>query len=316
MAGYSVTDPWLAAKILADHHVNGELSHASDSFRPLAELLVTMKPHERICAWQGALVSRPDGAAFRKATADADPDTPAPMPQIQTFATAADIRKLMAQIRWDWDGYIPKARVIGVASFEGTGKTRFLLDLARRIWRNLPWPDGQPMTFPACTPTLWLCSDGHQDEIAEALPLFGLPDEAIIFPAPPEDPYAKTSLDSPETLQWLEQAIVAKKPALSIIDTLSYATQRDLCEQRSIAGLKGPLVELAQRHQANITLALHLSQAGQALGRRIKGLTRTLIHLECPDPDNHSERLRLWVEKTYAKKPAAAHDHALGGFGS
>ena len=95
------------------------------------------------------------------------------------------------------------------------------------------------------------------------------------------------------------------KPALTIIDTLSYATQRDLCEQRSIAGLKGPLVDLAQRHQTNIALALHVSKEGQALGRRIRGLTRTLIHLECPDPDHRPERLRLWVEKSYAKKPPA-----------
>src|SRR5262249_41723293 len=54
----------------------------------------------------------------------------------------------------------------------------------------------------------------------------------------------------------------------------------------------------------NIVLSLHLSQQGQALGRRIKGVTRTLIHLECPEPMS-PERLRLWVEKSYAKKPPA-----------
>jgi hypothetical protein len=51
-------------------------------------------------------------------------------------------------------------------------------------------------------------------------------------------------------------------------------------------------------------LSLHLNREGQALGRRIKGITRTLIHLECPDPEK-PERLRLWVEKSYAKKPPA-----------
>ena len=39
---------------------------------------------------------------------------------------------------------------------------------------------------------------------------------------------------------------------------------------------------MVQRHQTEIALLLHLSKEGQALGRRIKGITRTLIHLEAP----------------------------------
>jgi hypothetical protein len=150
-----------------------------------------------------------------------------------------------------------------------------------------------------------VCSDGHQDEIAEALPLLGLPDDAVVFPAPPDDPYANTDLDSPETLQWLDQAIAAVKPGMVFIDTLTYATARDLCEQRSVSGLKGPLIDLVQKHQTIIALLLHVSIEGQALGRRIKGITRTLMHLECPDPEHRPDRLRLWVEKSFAKKPPA-----------
>ncbi len=304
MSSFSPVDAFVFAKLLAGVSVNGEMATMTDGLRPLAELMVGMQPHERLYAWQGAKVLRPDRDLLQKAVADTDPNGTPPAPQPQTFATAGDVRRLMANIRWEWEGWIPKSRVIGIASLEGIGKTRFLLDLARRIYLGLPWPDGQAPTFPAGTKTLWTCADGHQDELAEALPLFGLPDDAIVFPAPPDDPYANTSLDSPETLQWLDDAIVAVKPALTIIDTLTYATARDLCEQRSIAGLKGPLIDLVQRHQTILALALHVSKEGQALGRRIKGITRTLIHLECPDPD-HSDRLRLWVEKSFAKKPAA-----------
>ncbi|HZW31849.1 MAG TPA: hypothetical protein VFF52_14145 [Isosphaeraceae bacterium] len=80
--------------------------------------------------------------------------------------------------------------------------------------------------------------------------------------------------------------------------------EEDLSEQRVIATLKDPLVELAQSHQILVLLLLHLSLNGQGLGRRTKGITRTLIHLECPDAEK-SDRLRLWVEKSYAKKPSA-----------
>jgi hypothetical protein len=179
------------------------------------------------------------------------------------------------------------------------------MDLARRIYRAEPWPDGQLATFPAGTRTLWICADGHQDELAEILPAFGLPDDAVVFPAPPEDPYDGTDIDVPSFIGpggTLEQAIEATKPGFVIIDTLTNATKRDLCAQDQMKDLKKPLVRLAQQYRTNIVLVLHMNKEGQALGRRIKGVTRTLIHLECPNPER-PERLRLWVEKSYAKKP-------------
>ena len=68
--------------------------------------------------------------------------------------------------------------------------------------------------------------------------------------------------------------------------------------------LKAPLVKLCQTYGVIVVLLLHVSKDGQALGRRIKGVTRTLLHLECPDQRTSPERLRLWVEKSFAKKPS------------
>jgi len=241
-----------------------------------------------------------DGPEFLKTVFDADPLAPEPTVQPVTFATAADIRKIMSSIRWLCEGWIPASSVVGLASLEGVGKSRLAMDL----YLGLPWPDGQAMTLPAKTPSLWLPADGQHDEIVDMLSAFGLPDEAVIFPAPSDDPYANTSLDDPETLVKIDAAIVARKPWALFVDSLTYATTRDLCEQKSIAILKRPLVDLVQRHQINIMLLLHLSASGQALGKRVKGITRTLLHLECPDREK-SERLRFWVEKSYGKKPAA-----------
>src|SRR5262249_22041878 len=105
------------------------------------------------------------------------------------------------------------------------------------------------------------------------------------------------------SLAYLDRAIEVVRPGITFIDTLSTATARDLCEQRSIAILKTPLVDMVQRHQVSIVLLLHLSREGVALGRRVRGITRTLIHLECPDTER-PDRLKLWVEKTYSKRPA------------
>src|SRR5262249_61641024 len=102
----------------------------------------------------------------------------------------------------------------------------------------------------------------------------------------------------------LEQAIVAVKPWSVFIDTLTSATARNLCDQHVMKGLKSPLVRLCQTYGVNVCLMLHLSREGQALGRRVRGITRTLLHLDCPDPEGPPGRLKLWVEKSYAQKPA------------
>jgi len=295
-------DAHTLARLLTAQTVNGELALMSDAWRPLATLMEPLSAEARQIAWKGAMALRTDRDAIIRAVADRDPLGPPPS-EIATiqFATAADLHQVETGTRWVWDGWIPAACVVGVASPEGVGKTRLALDISRRVWNQLPWPDGQPMTS-AQAPTLWLCADGHHHEIAEAMPALGLPNESIIFPAPSSDPYANTSLDASETWDWLTKAIASVRPAFTFIDTLTYATSLDLCEQRTVAKLKGPLVDLVQTHQCNIVLLLHVSKEGQALGRRIKGVTRSLIHLEAPDPDQPA-KLRLWVEKTYGKKP-------------
>jgi len=183
----TTADFYAIAKLQASQSLNGELARMSDPWRPLGEYLANLTPKRRPKALEVALLLRPDRDAIIKAIADIDPLKPPPTASGPQFATAADLHRVATGTRWVWDGWIPTACVVGIASPEGTGKTRFALDLVRRVWLGMPWPDGQPMTL-AQAPTLWVCSDGHHDEIAENLAALGLPDEAIVFPAPPDDP--------------------------------------------------------------------------------------------------------------------------------
>ena len=258
-------DAWIFRRLLADLPLNGEIDHMSGVLRLMAGHLAGIPLQGRQPAWDAFMAIANDPGEIIKAVSAADPLGPAPQVQPAAFATVADVRKIMASVRWLWEGWIPASRVVGIASLEGTGKTRFGLDLCRRVWNGMPWPDEQAMTLPPKTPSLWLCADGHHDEIADMLPLFGLPDEAVIFPAPSNDPYTNTSLDDPETLSQVDAVIVAHKPWAVFVDSLTYATSRDLCEQRSIAILKTPLVDLVQQHQVNVMLFLHSPPRGKLL---------------------------------------------------
>lgn len=248
----SPSDAWVLARLLADQPLNGELAARPEPWRAMAEHLNGLNAKARKAAFDAMQAARPDRDDLVKLMASVDPLAPRPVRTSPTFATVADVRRLLAQTRWTWEGWIPSGRIIGVAAFEGTGKTRFLLDLARLIFFGLPWPDGQPATLPQGTRTLWLCADGHQDELAEMLPAFGLPDDAIVFPAPPDEPYEGTDLDARAFIEpggMLELAIQAIQPGLVIIDTLTNATNRNLCAQDQMKGLKAPLVRLVQQFQ-------------------------------------------------------------------
>jgi hypothetical protein len=296
-------DAWVLARLLADLGVEaGELAAVSVPWRALAEWLAKAPAAERFSILEGFRLTLADPDALVKALAIRTDRPAPPIDPPRRFATCADIGRLQSAAAWIWKGWLPSARIVGIAAGEGVGKTRLALDLARRVWHGEPWPDGQGMTLPSKSPTIWVAADGQHDELSATLADLFMPPEAIVFAAAPDDPYGGTSLDEDETWNALDEACQALKPAFVVVDSLTYATQWDIGEQRTIATLKAPLVRLAQTHQILVMLLLHLSKEGQALGRRIKGITRTLLHLEAPVPAQ-SERLRLWVEKSYAAKP-------------
>jgi hypothetical protein len=111
-------------------------------------------------------------------------------------------------------------------------------------------------------------------------------------------------LDKTEDRERLEGFISQFRPGLVFVDTLTNATSYDLCRATENKAMMAPLRDIAQRTQTTIIPLLHLSREGHALGRRIKGITRTILQLDCPD-SGQPGRLKLWVSKSFAKKPPA-----------
>lgn len=308
----SPRDAWPFARLLIGADLNGELAELPDALRPAAAHLARLAPEDRPAAMQAIVAALgPMGDALILAAsafgrADPRPEAePSGTKPARRPATIADLRVMMSDSQWLWEGWAPAGRVCGMAGSEGTGKTRLALDLARRMYHGLDWPDGQGATVPAGTRTLWLCSDGQQDEIAETAAAFGLPDDGLAFCTLPEEPYGGVSVDDPETLELMGEFLGAERFGLVFIDSLTYATGRDLCVARDTKAVGTPLRDLAQKHGASICPLCHLAKDGGILGRRIRGLTRTLMQVDAPDPENQPGRLRLWVPKSYAPKPPA-----------
>ena len=259
----------------------------------------------RLPAWQAMLAARSDRDELVKALAAADPDAPPPEADgtPERCATLADVRRLVADTEWPWQGWLAAGVLNALASDPGTGKTIMAADLARRAWFGLCWPDGQPNPLPEGTRTLWVPGDRHYVQLIDLADKYGLPDEAMLFNAPVADPTAGLDLDDPDELAALRARILAELPGLVIIDTVGMTTARNLCRPEDARAYFGPLMDLARDTGIPFLLLTHLSRDAQALGRRIVGACRLVWKMTHPDPEGQRDRRRLWVDKTYIVKP-------------
>ena len=58
------------------------------------------------------------------------------------FPTLADIADTLKPVSWLWPGWIPRGMLSILGAYQGTGKSYFVLDLARTVIHGGPWPDG------------------------------------------------------------------------------------------------------------------------------------------------------------------------------
>ena len=297
-------DAWTLRRLLAGDSLNGEREAVSDPFRRLAVHLDGLPRDGRGAAWDGFLCSRSDADELTIALADADPLGPPPEPEpAGRCATLADLRRLVASVGWHWGQWLSAGVLNGLAADPGTGKTVMAADLARRLWFGLAWPDGQPSMFPERTRTLWVPGDRHYSQLMDLAAGFGLPDEALLFNASPEEPTEGLDLDDPAELAALAHRIEAESPGLVIVDTVGMSTGRNLCKPEDANAYFGPLMDIARDTGAAFLLLTHLSASGEALGRRFTGACRVVWKMTAPDPEHQPDRRRVWVDKTFAAKP-------------
>jgi hypothetical protein len=246
------------------------------------------------------------------AVADQDPTLPPPPPEenqeqgtgarLVRAAHLGDLGSVSEHGRYLWTPWLVRGHFNLLTSDPKVGKTHLALDLARRIWFGLPWPDSQDPTLPPGTATLWICGDRHQDELRERAPAFGLPLEAIWLNARPEQPYGGCDLDQPQTHQQLRSIVELGRPALVVIDTMWRATNRRLCREDEANAVVGPLITLAQDCGLAILGLMHLSKDNETLGRRLDGVARSILKLIQPEGATLNRR-RLECRGNFKEPP-------------
>ena len=300
-------DAWCLTSLTADQTLNGEVDRMSPPWKGIAEYLMGVSAAERTTALYAMLAITPGGSEMLQSVINTDPMAPCPAPQSQpiAFATLADVARLMAAQRWLWRGWLGLGVLNAVASDPGIGKTRFGLDIARRLHGALLWPDGQANPYPVGTRTLWIQGDRNFAEMLQCSRDFGLPDDAVVLGSSPADPLGSLDLDDPDNISAIGDRIIAAKTPVAIIDTVGMTTSHNLSKPNEAREFFAPLMDLASKTGVALVGLTHLSMNKDPLGRRIVEKARIVIKMTQPDPEGQVNRRRLWVDKSAIVKPPA-----------
>lgn len=245
--------------------------------------------------------------AWTPELAEADEaDPPAPADEWELDATAADLIRIDATIRWVMPSWIPLGVLTALASEPGCGKTRLCADLVRIVANGLPtWPDGSRNELPPGGRVLWVAADNQHPELGSFPTEFGFDPAAIVLNSTRRNPFGGTMLDAIEDLDDFEKRIRRVNPVFVFVDTSLNATDRSSNKPEDAKAFFKPLQEIAARCQVAILCVTHLNADGKPLGRRIQGQCRVVISMSLPDPEGQPNRRKLWVSKSNSLMPPA-----------
>lgn len=213
---------------------------------------------------------------------------------IPEAANTADIRALMKDREWLWGnkeqniGWFIQRGLHLVEGKEGTGKTRWIMDLVRRWSLDMRWPDGTKTEMDTDSKVLFVASDSHWDQIATTAEAFGMPDENIIFTGPQNDPYNFTNIDDPSTVAMIRHWCTRYKVGMVVIDTLMAASARPLVDPQEVAQIAKPLRELARDLNVVVVMIGHLNSQGETWGRAMGRTCDHVIRMEADESDEQN----------------------------
>lgn len=218
------------------------------------------------------------------------------------FATNADLKQYDLGINWIWEGWFQKSTVNLLSAEGGAGKTRFVLDLCRRVHLGQAWPDGVP-TAPWKHPYLamWVAGDRNHGELLENSEKFGFGDR-ICYSGSKKDPLGGITLNTREDFSTLYKRVKAAKPMFLVVDTAGGATSYNLAKQEEARTFFAPLSDMALRLSLCVIVITHLNASKNTYGKRAEERVRTVIRITSEDRKAETKR-RIEVQKSNALFP-------------
>ena len=219
-------------------------------------------------------------------------------------------------IRWLWPGRLALGKLSLISGDPGTGKSHVTIDMAARITRGAPWPDGTSAgNAPKGHAILLSAEDDIGDTIGPRLEAAGADLDRVhvieaVRLAPEKNGETQTrSFSLLADVAVLDEAL-KKKPEtrLVVIDPISaYLPGVDSHKNTDTRGALAPLAKLAAIHMVAIVCVTHLNKAqkSKAMYRSISSIAFVAAARAAwavtKDEENPDRRLFLPVKNNLAK---------------
>jgi hypothetical protein len=217
-----------------------------DGGEPLAELIALL----------------PEDDAFPKRLEP--PPEPSRRPR-NRYPPLRDMPPDLAEVKWLWPSWIPRGMVTLLAAAPGAGKSLVALDLARRIIRGEPFPDGAAIPQPGSS-VLLVDAEGAPGLLRQRVEAWQI-DPGLLFLWASTGSLHPVDLGTLDQMKRLLDMCSVIGPALVIVDSLASAAPRTETSVKAAREVLGSLSTVAHTLGLALLVIHHLRKghAGSAL---------------------------------------------------
>jgi len=213
-------------------------------------------------------------------------------------------------LSWLWPGYVPRGKLTLLDGDPDYGKSLITIDLAARLSRGRPLPDGA-QGGPVRRTLFLQAEDNAEDTLRPRLEAAGA-DFDHVFVVGRDGPHTAL-VRLPRHLRRMEELIRAESVDLVVLDPLVGFLTRAVCvaNDQMVRQVLGPLGGMAGRTGTGVMMVRHLTKEGRhkALYRGggsigIVGVARSAL-LVADHPKSEGERVLTVTKSNLAERPPA-----------
>ncbi|HYF15049.1 MAG TPA: AAA family ATPase [Phycisphaerales bacterium] len=173
-------------------------------------------------------------------------------------------------LEWLWLGWFPLRKLTLLTADPGVGKSTLLVDVAARITRGGPMPDGSKLARPGSV--IFFCAeDGLADTVRPRLGAAGADLRRVLFcpgvcEAGSEDGSSVRTFDLERDAARLENSLAANPDCVMVvIDPITaFLGRTDAHKNADVRKVLQPLVDLAAKRGVAVVMISHLNKAAGA----------------------------------------------------
>ena len=232
-------------------------------------------------------------------------------------STWADYGRVVGNIEWVWEGWLPRRMVSFAVGSGDAGKSQLALSLTKTTLYGGQWPDGTP-TLPVGR-ALWVDTEGSGAITYERMTRWGINPSDVLTVRVGDDLLNDVLVDDPVGLAAIERELQEHHVALVVIDSLRGAHRAKEKDDDAMSVILKSLASLATRYDCAILVIHHVTKKDPRepdvlTPERVRGssvivnMGRSVIGVDIPDPetpDPANPRRRVFVLKgNIGRKPA------------